>query len=368
MARCVDVVRNGSAQHPVAVPLPSGGVERALGMLLKTTGRVLSIPVHSLLDEEGAEIGAEDLAELRPDARLFACSSPDEPFLRERPRRCQLFRVAGAGPIIDARTSRLGAWDDSHVVDTPHDTALARWHEGKVVAVPDHMSELRQVAADRLALAADVGSIRFRSAGSGLLIFETTAIADDELLLVETPTVESAVSDVRSLLGASTIGTTRSWGADPVQQRPGRECASSSRGRRQPGERATERRRTGDSEPSPPPGREPSPPPPAKAAAPAQGGEAVPAWRSPGWSRRQAAPVTTEEDDDDKAEDVAEAASTRRRGGRRDSKHNSGAGRGRPSSSMRRHETRRRGSTSSYSSSSLSPSEYADGPASDSSV
>ena len=117
---------------------------------------------------KGAELRPEDLAELRPEARLFACSSPDEPFLRERPRRCQLFRVAQAASV-DHGTSRLGAFDDSHV-GAP-DTALARWHEGKVVAVPEHMSSLRVIAADRLALAVDVGSIRFRSAGSGLLIF-----------------------------------------------------------------------------------------------------------------------------------------------------------------------------------------------------
>lgn len=176
---------------------------------------------HSLLDDEGEELA--DLQQLWPDQRLYVCSSPDEPFLRNRPKRCQLFRVAHA-----QQAATPAAWTS---LPAAQDAAIAGWHEGKVVAVPNTMADLRAVAAERLGLADEVGSIRFRSAGSGLLIFETAAVADDDLLLVETPTPTTTAADVRSLLLGAPACSTRLAGealdtlADvrpPVSSRAGR--------------------------------------------------------------------------------------------------------------------------------------------------
>jgi hypothetical protein len=200
------------------------------------------------------------------------------------------------------------------------------------------------------------------------------------------------VSDVRSLLGASTYQT---WGTEPPQQQ--RPTSRPLSGRRS--ERAG--RRTASREPSPAKAVAPPPEP--------RGGDAAPAWRSPGWSRRQSTLRSTSaaareqddlpesriyqsanrsttagehNDDDDEEEEGTQTVSVRRRARgppRRGSRQNSdskqqstGGGRGSrggdrgASSVRRRHEIRRRVSTSSYSTSSLSASE--DDGVSDSSI
>eukprot|EP01043_Picozoa_sp_COSAG02_P002252 COSAG02_NODE_51_length_44689_cov_29.477361_24_plen_251_part_00 len=189
----VRLVANGSTAEPIRVPLPP-----TLGALLELCGATLHMAAHSLLDDEGDEV--TDLQQLGADQRLFVCGGADEPFLRNRPKRCQLFRVAHA----DAAAT-LHGWT---TVPSVQDAAVARWHEGKVVAVPNTMADLRAVAAERLGLG-EAESIRFRSAGSGLLIFETAAVADDDLVLVETPTPATAAADVWPLLNGSSVRSTR---------------------------------------------------------------------------------------------------------------------------------------------------------------
>jgi hypothetical protein len=319
--RTVRVVANGSSAEAVTVPLPHTRDE-----LLTSAGRALQMPASSLLDEEGEEV-TDVLTQIRPGQRLFVCSRVDEPFLRERPKRCQLFKVAHAGPAA------LPAWEVSVPVQDAQDAALARWHEGKVIAVPETMTELRAVAAQRLDLDAEVGSIRFRSAGSGLLIFETEAVADDELLLVETPSPASVHGDVRSLLLGASISSMR-WTdqadtqtAGPVAEpeaRPRRRTAAAAAAAAGPAHAAASdscgdtRDTSGDSR------------------------ERL-GWRSPGWSRVQHRDAQDEVDGDERRPAVG------------------GAG---------RHEMRQRrkvsllslssesSSCSSYSTSSLSPSVY----------
>ena len=167
--RCL-VVRNGTAAVPRAVNVPESN---SLVALLTAAGNALGTSAHKLFDDDGHEI--VDVTTVRPGQRLFVTTAPGETFLRERRRRCQLFQVAQ--------------------YSTPEDDTSAapprRWHQGKVIGVPSTMSELRQCAADTLGLLglslAEDGtpSLRFRGADSGLLIRDTAAIGDDEILLVE---------------------------------------------------------------------------------------------------------------------------------------------------------------------------------------
>ncbi len=198
--RTVRLVANGSTAEPVRVPLPP-----TFGALLELSGRALHMAAHSLLDDEGDEV--TNLQQLEADQRLFVCSDAGEPFLRNRPKRCQLFRVAhaDAAAATPPKRTTVPMWT---TVPAVQDVAVARWHEGKVVAVPKNMADLRAVAAKSLGLE-QVENVRFRSAGSGLLIFETSAVADDDLLLVETPTPATAAADIQSLLNGSPIRSAR---------------------------------------------------------------------------------------------------------------------------------------------------------------
>eukprot|EP01043_Picozoa_sp_COSAG02_P019333 COSAG02_NODE_926_length_15856_cov_13.975566_11_plen_318_part_00 len=198
LACTVRLVANGSTAEPVRVPLPP-----TFGALLELSGRALHMTAHSLLDDEGDEV--TDLQHIEADQRLFVCGGADEPFLRNRPKRCQLFRVAHAHAAEVTPPTRPPTWA---TVPNVQDAAEARWHEGKVVAVPKRMTDLRAVAAKSLGLG-EVENIRFRSASSGLLIFETSAVADDDLLLVETPTQATAAANIQQLLNGSPTRSAR---------------------------------------------------------------------------------------------------------------------------------------------------------------
>ena len=82
----VRLVANGSTAEPVRVALPP-----SLGALLELAGATLHMAAHSMFDDEGCEV--TDLQQISSDQRLFVCGGATEPFLRNRPKRCQLFRV-----------------------------------------------------------------------------------------------------------------------------------------------------------------------------------------------------------------------------------------------------------------------------------
>ena len=161
-----NVVRNGTA-----APAERVAVEGTLAELRRAAERALRMPVvQRLLDEEGEEV--RSVADIRHEQTLFACAAADEPFLRQRSRRCQVFRCSagerGGGSGGAAR------WQPD------------RWHQGKVLPVPERMRELQAAAGAALRLTTvEETAVRFRSVSTGQLIWSTEAIVDDELLVVE---------------------------------------------------------------------------------------------------------------------------------------------------------------------------------------
>ena len=196
-----NVVRNGTA-----APAERVAVEGTLVELRRAAERALRMPmVQRLLDEEGEEV--RSVADIRHEQTLFACAAADEPFLRQRPRRCQVFRCSLGGE----RGGSGGAarWQPD------------RWHQGKVLPVPERMRELQAAAGAALRLTkVEETAVRFRSASTGQLIWQTEAIDDDELLVVEldpsdlrAASEEREPSEPRRESGGGTAAAAASWRA-----------------------------------------------------------------------------------------------------------------------------------------------------------
>ena len=195
-----NVVRNGTA-----APAERVAVEETLAELRRAAERALRMPVvQRLLDEEGEEV--RSVADIRHEQTLFACAAADEPFLRQRPRRCQVFRCS-----LGERGGSGGAarWQPD------------RWHQGKVLPVPERMRELQAAAGAALRLTkVEETAVRFRSVSTGQLIWQTEAIDDDELLVVEldpsdlrAASEEREPSEPRRESGGGTAAAAASWRA-----------------------------------------------------------------------------------------------------------------------------------------------------------
>ena len=193
-----NVVRNGTA-----APAERVAVEETLAELRRAAERALRMPVvQRLLDEEGEEV--RSVADIRHEQTLFACAAADEPFLRQRPRRWQVFRCGERGGSGGA-----ARWQPD------------RWHQGKVLPVPERMRELQAAAGAALRLTkVEETAVRFRSVSTGQLIWQTEAIVDDELLVVEldpsdlrAASEEREPSEPRRESGGGTAAAAASWRA-----------------------------------------------------------------------------------------------------------------------------------------------------------
>jgi hypothetical protein len=94
-ARTCYVVRNGTAGVGRAIACPA-----SLQQLLRDAGAALGgFVAHAAWDDEGNPVSG--VHDVRDSQRLYVSTTPDEPFLRQRPRRCQLFRLAA--PEVSVR-------------------------------------------------------------------------------------------------------------------------------------------------------------------------------------------------------------------------------------------------------------------------